>query len=104
MFVLSNLTEALPADIEVIYSDLLSDSCPYMNPSLSLFSSVFLSRPSSPKSDSELLVKTQESSGPQMEWNWGGFPMVRQHKHTNADADADVLSFPARAVYLRLSC
>uniref|UniRef100_A0A671XNU4 phosphatidate phosphatase n=1 Tax=Sparus aurata TaxID=8175 RepID=A0A671XNU4_SPAAU len=47
--------------------------------------SVFHSRPSSPKSDSELLVKTQESSGPQMEWNWGGFPMVRQHKHTNAD-------------------
>uniref|UniRef100_A0A8C4DSJ4 phosphatidate phosphatase n=1 Tax=Dicentrarchus labrax TaxID=13489 RepID=A0A8C4DSJ4_DICLA len=49
-------------------------------------SSVFLSRPSSPKSDSELLVKTQESSGPQMQWNWGGFPMVRQtltHRHTD---------------------
>uniref|UniRef100_A0AAQ4RL55 phosphatidate phosphatase n=1 Tax=Gasterosteus aculeatus aculeatus TaxID=481459 RepID=A0AAQ4RL55_GASAC len=28
-------------------------------------------RSSSPKSDSELLVKPQESSGPQMQWNWG---------------------------------
>uniref|UniRef100_A0A674E888 phosphatidate phosphatase n=1 Tax=Salmo trutta TaxID=8032 RepID=A0A674E888_SALTR len=37
-------------------------------------SSVFYSRPSSPKSDSELLVKPPESSGPQMQWNWGGFP------------------------------
>ncbi|XP_041720198.1 zgc:123305 isoform X1 [Coregonus clupeaformis] len=36
--------------------------------------SVFYSRPSSPKSDSELLVKPPESSGPQMQWNWGGFP------------------------------
>uniref|UniRef100_A0A8C3A1F6 phosphatidate phosphatase n=1 Tax=Cyclopterus lumpus TaxID=8103 RepID=A0A8C3A1F6_CYCLU len=40
-----------------------------------LRSSVFPSRPSSPKSDSELMVKPQESSGPQMQWNWGGFPM-----------------------------
>uniref|UniRef100_A0AAR2LET7 phosphatidate phosphatase n=1 Tax=Pygocentrus nattereri TaxID=42514 RepID=A0AAR2LET7_PYGNA len=37
---------------------------------------VFFSRPSSPKSDSELLVKPQETSGPQMQWNWGGFPKV----------------------------
>uniref|UniRef100_A0A8C4DSI1 phosphatidate phosphatase n=1 Tax=Dicentrarchus labrax TaxID=13489 RepID=A0A8C4DSI1_DICLA len=44
-------------------------------------SSVFLSRPSSPKSDSELLVKTQESSGPQMQWNWGGFPMQTLLRH-----------------------
>uniref|UniRef100_A0A671XNU8 Lipin 3 n=1 Tax=Sparus aurata TaxID=8175 RepID=A0A671XNU8_SPAAU len=44
--------------------------------------SVFHSRPSSPKSDSELLVKTQESSGPQMEWNWGGFPMLCQSERT----------------------
>ncbi|CAB1315455.1 unnamed protein product, partial [Coregonus sp. 'balchen'] len=35
---------------------------------------VFYSRPSSPKSDSELQVKPPESSGPQMQWNWGGFP------------------------------
>ncbi|KAI4883059.1 hypothetical protein NFI96_029351 [Prochilodus magdalenae] len=40
--------------------------------------SVFFSRPSSPKSDSELLVKPQEISGPQMQWNWGGFPKVCQ--------------------------
>uniref|UniRef100_A0A8B9LKJ0 phosphatidate phosphatase n=1 Tax=Astyanax mexicanus TaxID=7994 RepID=A0A8B9LKJ0_ASTMX len=32
---------------------------------------LFYSRPSSPKSDSELLVKPQETSGPQMQWNWG---------------------------------
>uniref|UniRef100_A0AAQ5Y6A8 phosphatidate phosphatase n=1 Tax=Amphiprion ocellaris TaxID=80972 RepID=A0AAQ5Y6A8_AMPOC len=45
-------------------------------------SSVFYSRPSSPKSDSELLVKSQESSEPQIQWNWGGFPTVWQHTHT----------------------
>jgi len=31
-------------------------------------------------SDSELVVKAQESSGPQMQWNWGGFPKVRISK------------------------
>ncbi|XP_047669577.1 zgc:123305 isoform X3 [Tachysurus fulvidraco] len=36
--------------------------------------SLFYSRPSSPKSDSELFVKPQETSGPQMQWNWGAFP------------------------------
>uniref|UniRef100_A0A7N9AJZ8 phosphatidate phosphatase n=1 Tax=Mastacembelus armatus TaxID=205130 RepID=A0A7N9AJZ8_9TELE len=35
------------------------------------------SRPSSPKSDSELFIKPQESSGPQMQWNWGGFPFLQ---------------------------
>uniref|UniRef100_A0A8C9WXZ0 phosphatidate phosphatase n=1 Tax=Sander lucioperca TaxID=283035 RepID=A0A8C9WXZ0_SANLU len=40
------------------------------------------SRPSSPKSDSELLVRPQESSGPQMQWNWGGFPMLCQSERT----------------------
>lgn len=38
--------------------------------------SLFYSRPSSPKSDSELWVKPQETSGPQLQWNWGGFPKV----------------------------
>ncbi|KAM9482476.1 phosphatidate phosphatase LPIN2 isoform 1-T2 [Clarias gariepinus] len=38
--------------------------------------SLFYSRPSSPKSDSELFVKPQETTGPQMQWNWGGFPKV----------------------------
>lgn len=47
-------------------------------------SSVFFNRPSSPKSDSELLVK--ESSGPQMEWNWGGFPMVCQSERTPVES------------------
>ncbi|KAM6980672.1 phosphatidate phosphatase LPIN2 [Aplochiton taeniatus] len=41
-------------------------------------SNVFYSRPPSPKSDSELLVKPQESLGPQMQWNWGGFPKMCQ--------------------------
>uniref|UniRef100_A0A9J7XY32 phosphatidate phosphatase n=1 Tax=Cyprinus carpio carpio TaxID=630221 RepID=A0A9J7XY32_CYPCA len=40
-----------------------------------LAASVFFSRPSSPKSDSEL-CKPQESLGPQMQWNWGAFPKV----------------------------
>ncbi|XP_062853452.1 zgc:123305 [Trichomycterus rosablanca] len=40
--------------------------------------SVFFSRPPSPKSDSELLVKPSETSGPQMQWTWGGFPEVCQ--------------------------
>uniref|UniRef100_A0A8C1CMN5 phosphatidate phosphatase n=1 Tax=Cyprinus carpio carpio TaxID=630221 RepID=A0A8C1CMN5_CYPCA len=39
--------------------------------------SVFFSRPSSPKSDSEL-CKPQESLGPQMQWNWGAFPKVHR--------------------------
>ncbi|XP_070758044.1 phosphatidate phosphatase LPIN2 [Enoplosus armatus] len=45
-------------------------------------SSVFYSRPPSPKSDSELLVKPQESSGPQIQWNWGGFPMLCPSERT----------------------
>uniref|UniRef100_A0A9J8CXC5 phosphatidate phosphatase n=1 Tax=Cyprinus carpio carpio TaxID=630221 RepID=A0A9J8CXC5_CYPCA len=40
--------------------------------------SVFFSRPSSPKSDSEL-CKPQESLGPQMQWNWGAFPKVHAY-------------------------
>ncbi|CAN9512388.1 unnamed protein product [Ophioblennius macclurei] len=48
------------------------------SPTEKLEHSVFLSRPCSPKSDSELVVKSQDLSGPQMQWNWGGFPMVCQ--------------------------
>uniref|UniRef100_A0A6Q2X350 phosphatidate phosphatase n=1 Tax=Esox lucius TaxID=8010 RepID=A0A6Q2X350_ESOLU len=53
--------------------------------SLSLHSlfSVFYSRPSSPKSDSELLMKPQDSLGPQMQWSWGGFPKVRPNVSTS---------------------
>ncbi|XP_029005611.2 zgc:123305 [Betta splendens] len=47
-----------------------------------LESTVFYSRSSSPKSDSELLVRTQESSGPQIQWNWGGFPMLCSSERT----------------------
>ncbi|XP_047438235.1 zgc:123305 isoform X2 [Mugil cephalus] len=46
---------------------------------------VFYSRPSSPKSDSELVVKAQGSFGPQMEWNWGGFPVLCQPEKTSLD-------------------
>ncbi|XP_034540441.1 phosphatidate phosphatase LPIN2-like isoform X2 [Notolabrus celidotus] len=48
-------------------------------------SSVFFSRPPSPKSDSELVVKPQGFSEPQMEWNWGGFPMLCQSERTSLD-------------------
>ncbi|XP_037535151.1 phosphatidate phosphatase LPIN2 [Nematolebias whitei] len=48
--------------------------------------SVFYSRPDSPKSDSELLLKSQDSSGPQMQWNWGGFPQVRLPEKTPAES------------------
>ncbi|CAL8337807.1 unnamed protein product [Lota lota] len=47
---------------------------------------VFYSRSSSPKSDSELVVKPQESSGPQMQWNWGGFPKVCQSERSPAES------------------
>lgn len=53
--------------------------------SISFLPSVFNSRPSSPQSDSELVVKPQESSGPQMQWNWGGFPTVWQDRLTHTD-------------------
>ncbi|XP_077458903.1 phosphatidate phosphatase LPIN2 isoform X2 [Stigmatopora argus] len=46
---------------------------------------VFISRPSSPKSDSELLVKKHESSGPLMQWNWGGFPMPRHSERSSVE-------------------
>ncbi|XP_077583061.1 phosphatidate phosphatase LPIN2 isoform X2 [Stigmatopora nigra] len=46
---------------------------------------VFISRPSSPKSDSELLVKRHESSGLLMQWNWGGFPMPRLSERSSVE-------------------
>uniref|UniRef100_A0A3Q4HKK5 phosphatidate phosphatase n=1 Tax=Neolamprologus brichardi TaxID=32507 RepID=A0A3Q4HKK5_NEOBR len=56
---------------------------------------VFFSRSSSPKSDSELMVKTQESAGPQMQWNWGGFPTVGQHMLTHGGSSSDNFHFRA---------
>ncbi|XP_057702325.1 phosphatidate phosphatase LPIN2-like isoform X1 [Corythoichthys intestinalis] len=47
--------------------------------------SVFDSRPSSPKSDSELVVKNHESSGVLMQWNWGGFPMPRHSERSSVE-------------------
>ncbi|XP_076870426.1 phosphatidate phosphatase LPIN3 isoform X2 [Brachyhypopomus gauderio] len=54
------------------------DLHPHSDQECSPVESVFCSRSSSPKSDSELLVKPQETPGPQMQWNWGGFPKVCQ--------------------------
>uniref|UniRef100_A0AAR2M5D6 phosphatidate phosphatase n=1 Tax=Pygocentrus nattereri TaxID=42514 RepID=A0AAR2M5D6_PYGNA len=50
------------------------------------------SRPSSPKSDSELLVKPQETSGPQMQWNWGGFPKVCQAEQPRTPSSPSIPS------------
>ncbi|XP_021176159.2 zgc:123305 isoform X3 [Fundulus heteroclitus] len=62
---------------------------------------VFFSRPGSPKSDSELLLKSQDLFEPQMQWNWGGFPTVR---HTNADRAAACAAVRSRPADARLSC
>ncbi|XP_063071200.1 zgc:123305 isoform X2 [Engraulis encrasicolus] len=61
------------------------DNHPHSEGELSPNESVFLSRPSSPKSDSELLVR-QESLGPQMQWCWGGFPKVCPSERSSADS------------------
>ncbi|TRY58610.1 hypothetical protein DNTS_007610 [Danionella cerebrum] len=58
-----------------------------------LAASVFYSRPSSPKSDSEL-CKSQESLGPQMQWNWGAFPKVCQTEKPESDLLIDDLQSP----------
>uniref|UniRef100_A0A7N6APG7 phosphatidate phosphatase n=1 Tax=Anabas testudineus TaxID=64144 RepID=A0A7N6APG7_ANATE len=76
---------------------------------MSLFpSTVFYSRPSSPKSDSELLVKPLESSGPQIQWNWG--VAARRNHHlgptdiylddlTTLDPEMAALYFPKSDLY-----
>ncbi|CAG12378.1 unnamed protein product, partial [Tetraodon nigroviridis] len=46
-------------------------------------SNVFCSRPSSPKSDSELVLGPHDPNGPQMQWNWGGFPTLCQSQKTS---------------------
>ncbi|XP_026162730.1 phosphatidate phosphatase LPIN2 [Mastacembelus armatus] len=88
------LVTALQASKSVYYSlseepneqlgaTLTWDSHPHSDGERSpLESNVFLSRPSSPKSDSELFIKPQESSGPQMQWNWGGFPVLCQSERS----------------------
>uniref|UniRef100_A0A673M2N7 phosphatidate phosphatase n=1 Tax=Sinocyclocheilus rhinocerous TaxID=307959 RepID=A0A673M2N7_9TELE len=54
------------------------DVHPHSEGECSVNESVFFSRPSPPKSDSEL-CKPQESLGPQMQWNWGAFPKVNAY-------------------------
>uniref|UniRef100_A0A8C7VML8 phosphatidate phosphatase n=1 Tax=Oncorhynchus mykiss TaxID=8022 RepID=A0A8C7VML8_ONCMY len=72
--------------------------------SVSSISSVFYSRSSSPKSDSELLVKPPESSGLPMQWNWGG----KRSQHlgpsdiylddlSNLDPEVAALYFPPKS-------
>uniref|UniRef100_A0A8C5GP25 phosphatidate phosphatase n=1 Tax=Gouania willdenowi TaxID=441366 RepID=A0A8C5GP25_GOUWI len=46
---------------------------------------IFFSHPHSPKSDSELEVKSHDSSGPQMQWHWGDFPMVSYLPYIHSD-------------------
>uniref|UniRef100_A0A8C1KTV9 phosphatidate phosphatase n=1 Tax=Cyprinus carpio TaxID=7962 RepID=A0A8C1KTV9_CYPCA len=60
------------------------DVHPHSDGECSVNESVFFSRPSSPKSDSEL-CKPQESLGPQMQWNWGAFPKVSDESDSLRD-------------------
>ncbi|XP_016123622.1 phosphatidate phosphatase LPIN2-like [Sinocyclocheilus grahami] len=64
------------------------DVHPHSEGECSVNESVFFSRPSSPKSDSEL-CKPQESLGPQMQWNWGAFPKVCQAERDGSDSLRD---------------
>ncbi|XP_071384978.1 phosphatidate phosphatase LPIN2 [Centroberyx affinis] len=61
------------------------DTHPHSDGEWSPSENAFYSRSSSPKSDSELLVKPQESSGPQMQWNWGGFPKLCQSERLSVE-------------------
>ncbi|XP_041080976.1 phosphatidate phosphatase LPIN2-like isoform X1 [Polyodon spathula] len=72
--------------IEDLGSTHSHDIHPYSDGEWSPPESVFMSRPSSPKSDSELLIKPPESTGPQMQWAWGGFPKVRTSERAQAEA------------------
>ncbi|XP_054640084.1 phosphatidate phosphatase LPIN2-like isoform X2 [Dunckerocampus dactyliophorus] len=63
------------------------DAYPHSDGDQSPVENVFNSRPSSPKSDSELLVKSQESPGLPMQWNWGGFPMPRHPERTPVEIE-----------------
>uniref|UniRef100_A0A8C8DZT9 phosphatidate phosphatase n=1 Tax=Oryzias sinensis TaxID=183150 RepID=A0A8C8DZT9_9TELE len=54
------------------------------HPELSPSGSVFCSQPASPRSDSDRL-ESQDSSGLQMQWNWGSFPTLCQPEKTSAE-------------------
>ncbi|KAL0977817.1 hypothetical protein UPYG_G00161630 [Umbra pygmaea] len=68
-----SLSEEPCEDVSAVQTSVIH---PHSDGEFSPSESVFYSRPSSPKSDSELLVKPPECSGPQMQWNWGGFPKM----------------------------
>nr|XP_057910992.1 phosphatidate phosphatase LPIN3-like isoform X2 [Doryrhamphus excisus] len=63
------------------------DAHPHSDGDQSPVENVFDSRPSSPKSDSELVVKSQDSPGLPMQWNWGGFPMPRHSERTSVEIE-----------------
>ncbi|NWU96468.1 LPIN3 phosphatase, partial [Upupa epops] len=71
------------------------ETSPYSNGELASVDSPILSHPSSPKSDSELDIKQQESLGAesQVQWNWGRLPRVNRSSKTTAAA-ASVMLIP----------
>ncbi|XP_043977593.1 zgc:123305 isoform X2 [Gambusia affinis] len=88
---------------EELGATLNRDTLPRSDEELS--ENVFLSRPDSPKIDSEVLDEAQDLSEPQMQWNWGGFPTVR---HTNTDRTAHLrhtcAAVGVQPADMRLSC
>uniref|UniRef100_A0A8C1KTC0 phosphatidate phosphatase n=1 Tax=Cyprinus carpio TaxID=7962 RepID=A0A8C1KTC0_CYPCA len=76
------------------------DVHPHSDGECSVNESVFFSRPSSPKSDSEL-CKPQESLGPQMQWNWGAFPKVCQAERDESDSLRDPPIMPSDHSHFR---
>ncbi|XP_027858009.1 phosphatidate phosphatase LPIN2 [Xiphophorus couchianus] len=68
------------------------DTHPHSDEELS--ESVFLSRPDSPKIDSEVLDEAQDLSEPQMQWNWGGFPTPFDPENTPGELKASTHFFP----------
>ncbi|XP_072238656.1 phosphatidate phosphatase LPIN3 isoform X2 [Leuresthes tenuis] len=80
-----SLTEEPDEELGVVQT---RDTHPHSDGEQSPSESVFFSRPTSPKSDSELVVKNQDPSGPQMQWNWGGFPVLCPPEKTPAELEA----------------
>uniref|UniRef100_A0A669FBU2 phosphatidate phosphatase n=1 Tax=Oreochromis niloticus TaxID=8128 RepID=A0A669FBU2_ORENI len=92
----SHLKEEVSSSSDERESDHAQQECtPSEELATKLQLSVFFSHSSSPKSDSELMFKTQESPGPQMQWNWGGFPTVGRHTLTHGCSSSDNFHFRA---------
>ncbi|XP_061731401.1 zgc:123305 isoform X1 [Nerophis ophidion] len=64
------------------------DAHPHSDGDQSPVENVFDSRPSSPKSDSELVLKSQDSPGLPMQWSWGGFPVPRQSGRSSVELES----------------